>query len=124
MTDFKFPVIELVDRYTIARVKYEKTQGANRAELEFYQTEINKLDVELIKDELIELENIHRRIWAMEDDFKKCRLDGVDLSEIGRRALEIRDINNFRVQYKNSMAAKCNDAVREIKQDHTSENRN
>jgi hypothetical protein len=123
MTEFKFPVIELVDRYTIARVKYEKTAGANQAELEFYQREINKLDVDLIKDELTELENIHRRIWAMEDDFKKCRIDGVDLAEIGRRALEIRDINNFRVQYKNSMAAKCNDAVREIKQDHTSENR-
>lgn len=121
---FKFPIIELVDRYTIARVKYDKTTGANAAELEFYQGEIDKLNVDVIKDDLIELENIHRRIWAMENDFKKCRLDGVDLAEIGRRALEIRDINNFRVQYKNSIAAKCNDAVREIKQDHTSENRN
>lgn len=122
MSDFKFPVIELVDRYTIARVKYEKTAGANSAELEFYQREIDKLDVGLIQHELTELENIHRRIWAMEDDFKKCRIDGVDLAEIGRRALEIRDINNHRVHYKNSMAAKCNDAVKEIKQDHTSEN--
>jgi hypothetical protein len=26
---FAFPVIELVDRYTIARVKYKKTNGAN-----------------------------------------------------------------------------------------------
>lgn len=122
MIEFKFPIIELVDRYTIARVKYEKTNGANLAELEFYQHQIDKLDVALIQDELTELENIHRRIWAMEDDFKKCRIDGIDLAEIGRRALEIRDINNFRVQYKNSMAAKCHDAVREIKQDHTSEN--
>ena len=122
MTTFKFPIIELVDRYTIARVKYDKTSGANVAELEFYQSEVDKLDINLIKDDLIELENIHRRIWAMEDDFKKCRLNGVDLAEIGRRALEIRDINNHRVQYKNSIAAKCNDAVREIKQDHTSEN--
>ena len=122
MTEFKFPVIELVDRYTIARVKYEKTVGANAPELEFYQHEINKLNVDLIKDDLVELENIHRRIWALEDDFKKCRVDGIDLVEIGRRALEIRDINNFRVKYKNSIAEKCNDAVREIKQDHTSEN--
>lgn len=122
MTEFKFPIIELVDRYTIACVKYEKTAGANAAELEFYQREINKLDVDLIKDKLVELENIHRQIWALEDDFKKCRLAGVDLAEIGRRALEIRDINNFRVQYKNSMAEICQDAVREIKQDHTSEN--
>jgi len=121
MDDFKFPIIELVDRYTIACVKYDKTAGANAAELEFYQTQINKLDVDLIKNELIELENIHRRIWALEDDFKKCRLEGVDLAEIGRRALEIRDINNHRVKFKNSMAKKCQDSVREIKQDHTSE---
>lgn len=122
MSDFKFPIIELVDRYTIARVKYEKTQGANSAELEFYQQEIDKLDVNLIQADLTELENIHRQIWALEDDFKKCRLDGIDLAEIGRRALEIRDINNHRVRYKNSIAEKCNSAVREIKQDHTSEN--
>jgi len=119
--EFRFPVIELVDRYTIARVKYEKTSGANQAELDFYQQQIDQLDVELIQAELTELENVHRRIWALEDDFKKRRIDGVDLAEIGRRALEIRDINNYRVQYKNAMADKLNDPVREIKKDHTSE---
>lgn len=122
MSNFQFPVIELVDRYTIACVKYEKTAGANLAELAFYQDQIAKLDVELIKDELRELTDIHRRIWAMEDDFKKCRIDRSDLSEIGQRALDIRDLNNHRVAYKNSIADKLNDPVREIKQDHTSEN--
>ena len=119
--EFSFPVIELVDRYTIARVKYDKTSGANAAELDFYSAQIAKLDVELIQAELFVLEDIHRRIWALEDDFKKCRIDGADLSEIGQRALDIRDLNNYRVQYKNSIADKLNDLVREIKQDHTSE---
>jgi hypothetical protein len=118
----KFPIIELVDRYTIARVKYDKTSGANAAELDFYSAQIAKLDVELIQAELLALEDIHRRIWAMEDDFKKCRIDGADLAEIGQRALDIRDLNNYRVQYKNSIADKLNDPVKEIKQDHTSEN--
>ena len=45
----------------------------------------------------------------------------MDLSEIGRRALDIRDINNGRVRYKNAIAEKLNDAVREIKQDHASQ---
>ena len=121
-TEFEFPVIELVDRYTIARVKYEKTAGANAAELAFYTKQIAKLDQNLIKDELEQLESIHRQIWNLEDDFKKCRVDVVDLAEIGRRALEIRDINNHRVQYKNIMAEKLGDTVREIKKDHTSEN--
>lgn len=120
-TEFSFPVIELVDRYTIARVKYEKTAGANAAELNFYTAQMAKLQVELIQAELLVLEDIHRRIWAMEDDFKKCRIDGADLAEIGQRALDIRDLNNYRVQYKNSIADKLNDPVKEIKQDHTSE---
>lgn len=120
--EFEFPVIELVDRYTIARIKYEKTNGANAAELEFYTKQIKKLNYSLIKDELELLESIHRQIWNLEDDFKKCRVDGVDLAEIGRRALQIRDINNYRVQYKNTIADKLGDMVREIKKDHTSEN--
>jgi hypothetical protein len=57
----------------------------------------------------------------MEDDFKKCRLDGVDLAEIGQRALNIRDLNNSRVTIKNRIAELLNDPVREIKQDHVSE---
>ena len=43
---FSFPVIELVDRYTIAQVKYDRTQGANQAELDFYQTQIDLLDIQ------------------------------------------------------------------------------
>lgn len=118
---FQFPIIELVDRYTIALVKYDKTNGANSPELTFYAEQINKIDVALIQHELDQLESIHRQIWALEDDFKKCRIDGTDLSEIGQRALDIRDINNLRVRYKNSIAEKLNDAVREIKQDHASQ---
>lgn len=121
-TEFEFPVIELVDRYTIACVKYEKTNGANVAELDFYQKQIDKLDKNLIGNDLDHLKDLHRQIWALEDDFKKCRVDGADLSEIGRRALEIRDLNNFRIKLKNSMADKLNDPVKEIKKDHVSEN--
>jgi hypothetical protein len=36
--------------------------------------------------------------------------------EIGRRALEIRDYNNKRVMFKNLIAEKLNDPIREIKQ--------
>lgn len=118
---FQFPIIELVDRYTIAIVKHEKTSGANQAELDFYQREMNKLDTSLIQQELDDLVDLHKRIWAMEDDFKKCRVDGVDLAEIGRRALAVRDLNNSRIKYKNAIAEKLQDPVREIKKDHISE---
>ena len=113
--EFKFPVIELVDRYTIARVKHKKTDGANQAELDFYQQQIDRLNVDKIKNWLPALEDLHSLIWELEDDFKKCRIDGTDLAEVGRRALEIRDHNNLRIRVKNLMASLLGDPVREIK---------
>ena len=113
--DFKFPVIELVDRYTIAQVKHERTAGANQAELDFYEHQLTSIDRAAIHHELIELTVLHNKIWNLEDDFKKCRIDGTNFAEIGRRALEIRDYNNQRVIIKNKIAEILNDPVIEIK---------
>jgi hypothetical protein len=73
------------------------------------------IDKITIWDELQAFRILHNKIWSLEDDFKKCRIDGTDLAEIGRRALEIRNYNNFRVQLKNTVAEKLNDSVREVK---------
>lgn len=117
----KFPVIELVDRYTIAVVKHEKTNGANQEELDFYLEQLKELDVESIKPYLDELTQIHRDIWNLEDDFKKYRESNYSLEEIGRRSLVIRNFNQHRVAFKNKIAERVGCAVREIKQDHASE---
>ena len=113
---FKFPVIELVDRYVIAKVKFRRLSGANADELTFYTEQISKLDLGLMDTDLLELEKIHDAIWELEDDFKKCRIDSVDLAEIGRRALVIRDLNNHRIKFKNQLADKVGCDIREIKQ--------
>lgn len=117
----KFPIIELVDRYTIALVKHERTHGANHAELDFYSQQIQELDIAQIQHLLDNLIQIHRDIWNLEDDFKKYRETDYSLEEIGRRSLIIRDLNQHRVAYKNQIAAAVGCAVREIKQDHASE---
>ena len=41
----KFPIIEIVDRYAIAVVKHEKTNGANQEELNFYLDQINEVGI-------------------------------------------------------------------------------
>lgn len=107
--------MELVDRYVIAQVKHNRTGGANQAELDFYEQQMLGIDKSLIWQELQAFKILHNKIWGLEDDFKKCRIDGTDLSEVGRRALEIRDYNNFRAQLKNTVAEKLNDPVREVK---------
>jgi len=113
-----FPTIELYDRLAIAEIKWEKTQ-ANLEELEWYQDHcVVSMDVrELYED----LKDIHRQIWALEAELKSGREQELALEEIGRRAIAIRDLNNIRVNLKNTIAERLDDPVREIKKDHLSE---
>lgn len=117
----KFPVIELVDRYTIAIVKHERTQGANQAELDFYTRQMQELDINSIRHLLDQLTEIHRQIWNLEDDFKKYRESNYDLTGVGKRSLIIRDYNQARVRFKNQIADAVGSSVKEIKQDHASQ---
>ena len=114
----KFPVIEIVDRYTIAVVKHEKTNGANQEELNFYLDQMKEANINTSDVKVIELIEHHSYVWSLEDDFKKAKIDALPLEEIGRRALYIRDIGYRRVDLKNALAEMVNDPVREIKQDH------
>lgn len=112
---YKFPVIELVDRYCIAKLKFAKL-GNNKEELDFYTEQLHELNFELIKDELEQLYKVHEEVWNLEDDFKKFRVEHkYDLAEIGRRALHVRDVMHQRYDLKNAMAEKLNDPVREMK---------
>ena len=114
----KFPVIEIVDRYAIAVVKHEKTNGANQEELDFYLEQMKEANINPSDVKIIELIEHHRYVWSLEDDFKKAKIDALPLEEIGRRALYIRDIGYRRVDLKNALAEIVNDPVREIKKDH------
>jgi hypothetical protein len=112
---YKFPVIELVDRYCIAKLKYNKI-GTNKEELDFYTEQIKELPLHLIEKELERLYEVHRQVWEVEDEFKKKKADTkYELEEIGRRALYVRDIMEERYVLKNVMAEKLNDPVKEHK---------
>jgi hypothetical protein len=112
---YKFPVIELVDRWCIAKLKFSKL-GNNKEELDFYTEQLHDIDFELIQTELDRLYEVHAQVWEVEDDFKKKRVDDqFDLAEIGRRALYVRDIMEERYVLKNIIADKLNDPVKERK---------
>ena len=115
-----FPVIELVDRLAIAEVKFQRTQ-ANHEELLWYQDQARRIDLDKIATEYQQLKHIHDQIWNLEAELKTGREAELSLEEIGRRAIAIRDHNNKRIALKNSMAAKLDCPVREIKKDHLSE---
>ena len=115
-----FPIIELVDRLAIARLKFKKTQ-ANSVELEFYEQQMQELDLEIISTQIQQLIEIHNEIWQLEYLLKTGCEDQLPLEEIGRRAIAVRNWNNKRVQLKNLMAEMLHDPVREIKHNHLSQ---
>ena len=118
-----FPVIELVDRYAISKLKFYKTNGANQEEFEFYirQLDISGYDIAKIHVELEQLYEIHKQIWNLEAQLKSGKESELSLEELGRRAIMIRNLNGQRIQLKNSMAKQLGCLVREIKKDHLSQ---
>jgi len=116
-----FPVVELLDRLAISRVKWRRTVS-NAAELEYYETQAQQLQMDQeCHDAIKELEIIHDTIWELEKELKSGREQSLPLEEIGRRAIAIRDHNNQRIRHKNFLAEKLGCPVREIKRDHLSE---
>ena len=113
------PALELIDRLCIARVKHARTKGANQVELDWYEQRFSLLAQSPELDQVIEaMTDIHHAIWDLEWQLKSGVEQMLSLQEIGRRAIAIRDFNNKRIAYKNSIASILGHPVREIKQDH------
>ena len=113
------PVLELIDRLCIARVKHVRTQGANQVERDWYEDKFSQLPQSTELDEAIQaMTDIHHAIWDLEWQLKSGVEQMLSLQEIGRRAIAIRDHNNKRIAYKNSVANILGHPVTEIKQDH------
>ncbi len=122
------PQLELIDRLCIARVKYERTTGGNKDELEWYEDRYKEMITDLSADQLSRLQHdieeitkIHNKIWDLEWQLKSGVEHLLPLDDIGRRAIAIRDWNNKRITYKNSIAELFGLKLREIKTDHLSD---
>lgn len=115
---------DILDRASIAFLKYDRIgEPDNIKEWEFFQPEIKELSkqypdlqIDLFFELLLK---INKMIWALESDLRQGKLDGV-LSEVGRRAIEIREHNNLRVQVKNIINSLTKQGFLDIKKDHIS----
>ena len=116
---------DILDRGSIAKLKHERIrEEENNKEWEFFNVGINKLIKEKsnvpIKMFFDLLYRINSMIWELESDMRKGRLDGA-LSEVGRRAIEIRNLNGLRVGIKNIINKSLNEGFIDIKSNHLSE---
>jgi hypothetical protein len=122
------PELELIDRLCIARVKYQRTTGGNQAELDWYEARYQELLARLTDSQqqtldhnIAEITQIHNQIWNLEWQLKSGVEHLLSMAEIGERAIAIRDWNNRRITYKNSIAELFGLELREIKTDHLSD---
>jgi hypothetical protein len=67
-----------------------------------------------------ELHNIHRTIWDLESDIRQAKLDN-DVSEVGKRAILIRDWNKKRVALKNLINTTLGEGNIDVKKSHASQ---
>jgi len=108
----KMPISEIIDRYTITRLKLERTDENVDDELLAYKKELDKYNMDL--DTYIQrMYDINSKIWVTESDIRKGTV--LPLEEIGRLALQVRDLNCERNAIKAEIVDRFSEGFKEIK---------
>ena len=113
----KMPLSEILDRYTITKLKSERTNEDVSEELRTYKKEIDNPDYVERSNQIISfidrLYEINGELWDTEGDIRK----GVEmpLEEIGRLALKVRDLNCIRNEIKAEIVDTFAEGFKEIR---------
>ena len=114
----KISIGDIVDRYSICKLKSERLGLDNTKELNDLKFEINKYEgVDYFIDNLYE---VNSDIWNLESDIRRGNENILGLEEVGRRAIAIRELNGIRVNLKNKINTFFNTGFIEKKIDHAS----
>ena len=111
------PLSEILDRYTITKLKSERTNEDVSDELRTYKKEVDNPDYVERSNQIISfidrLYEINGELWNTEGDIRK----GVEmpLEEIGRLALKVRDLNCIRNEIKAEIVDTFAEGFKEIK---------
>ena len=111
------PLSEILDRYTITKLKSERTNEDVSEELKTYKAEIDHPDYVERSNQIIafidRLYEINGELWDTEGGIRK----GVEmpLEEIGKLALKVRDLNCTRNEIKAEIVDTFAEGFKEIK---------
>ena len=111
------PLPEILDRYTITKLKSERTSEDVSDELTTYKKEIENPDYVSKLNQIVSfidrLYEINGKLWDTEGDIRM----GVDmpLEEIGRLALKVRDLNCKRNEIKAEIVDTFSEGFKELK---------
>ena len=111
------PLSEILDRYTITKLKSERTNEDVSDELRTYQAEIDNPDYversNQIASFIDRLYGINGQLWDTEKDIRND-VD-IPLKEVGRLALKVRDLNCERNEIKAEIVDVFAEGFKEIK---------
>lgn len=117
----KMPISEILDRYSIALIKQEKTNFNVKEEVEAYEKEIESYGSDF--SEFIEtLKSVNKIIWELEEsgsrhiDISNFDSDNpqISLEELGKIALKVRKYNKIRNGIKAKIVEKYAEGFQEI----------
>ena len=121
------PLPEVVDRYTIARLKLERLDDTQidvdsmKEEIEYY-----KSGIDFANKKLSELSNelyvVNGRIWDTESSIRMGLDKEMSLDEVGRRALRVRDLNRIRMKVKNDIIDLTGNGFKDCKMNYAGSN--
>lgn len=112
-------ISEVADRYTICMLKSERTDENMQDELKYYGKELDEYPI--VSNFIRQLYIINGKIWDLEADLRKGKEGELGLEEVGRRAIEIRNLNKLRIGLKNQITEAIGSGFKENKVDHASE---
>ncbi len=115
------PISEIADRYSICLLKQERTNEDLSEEIILYRKELesyDNLELNMFVDQLLKINGL---IWDQEAEIRKGGESILGLEQVGKRAIEIRNLNKERVSIKNLMVERFGEGFKDIKVNHQSE---
>jgi len=118
----KLSIGDVVDRWTIAYLKFYRGKVDMTAEINEYVDYCEKYNNKIIAESFAALLQHNGDIWSLESDIRLGKENELGLEEVGRRALQIRDHNKLRIEVKNRLNLHFNEGFIETKVNHASGN--
>ena len=128
-TSLKLPLHEAIDRITILMLKLERlpkdqSRSALEKEYRFYSMVLDSYrrdDGISIEEEWIEgLKSVNGQVWDIEGEIRQGKERGLGLAEVGRRTLQLRQIDKNRLAWRNKIADAVGLGYHEVKEATTS----
>jgi hypothetical protein len=122
----KMPISEIIDRYTITKLKSERTTENVSDELNAYKGEIEEYDSDAVAPYVERMYEINGTLWNYETQMRKLMdskngtgpvvdVNDLPLTEIGKLALLVRDLNGTRNGVKSEIVEKFSEGFKDIK---------